>query len=33
MIFSDIIALIAVYIYVALIFVIAEMVLKTKPEV
>ena len=33
MIFSDIIALIVVYIYVALIFVIAEMVLKTKPEV
>ena len=33
MIFTDIIALIVVYIYVAVIFVIAEMVLKTKPEV
>ncbi|WP_407453766.1 diacylglycerol/polyprenol kinase family protein [Methanobrevibacter sp.] len=33
MIFSDILALIVVYIYVAIIFVIAEMVLKTRPEV
>jgi dolichol kinase len=33
MIFSDILALIVVYIYVAVIFVIAEMVLKTRPEV
>lgn len=33
MIFTDIIALIVVYIYVAIIFIIAEMVLKTKPEV
>ena len=33
MIFSDILALIIVYIYVAVIFVVAEMVLKTRPEV
>ena len=33
MIFSDILALIIVYVYVAVIFVIAEMVLKTRPEV
>ena len=33
MIFSDILALIVVYIYVAVIFVVAEMVLKTRPEV
>ena len=33
MIFTDILALIVVYIYVAVIFVIAEMVLKTRPEV
>ncbi len=33
MIFSDIIALIVVYIYVAIIFVVAEKVLKTRPEV
>ncbi len=33
MIFTDIIALIIVYIYVAAIFVIAESVLKTRPEV
>ena len=33
MIFSDIIALIIVYVYVAVIFVVAEMVLKTRPEV
>ena len=33
MIFTDIIALIVVYIYVAAIFVIAELVLKTRPEV
>ena len=33
MIFSDILALIIVYIYVILVFVIAELVLKTKPEV
>ncbi|WP_296797607.1 diacylglycerol/polyprenol kinase family protein [uncultured Methanobrevibacter sp.] len=33
MIWSDILALIVVYIYVAAIFVIAEMVLKTRPEV
>jgi len=33
MIFSDILALIIVYIYVIIVFVIAELVLKTKPEV
>ena len=33
MIFSDIVALIIVYAYVAVIFVVAEKVLKTKPEV
>ena len=33
MIFTDILALIVVYIYVAVIFVVAEMVLKTRPEV
>ena len=33
MIFSDILALIVVYIYVAIIFVIAEIVLKTRPVV
>ncbi|WP_346661629.1 diacylglycerol/polyprenol kinase family protein [uncultured Methanobrevibacter sp.] len=33
MIFSDILALIIVYIYVAVIFVVAELVLKTRPEV
>ena len=33
MIFSDILALIVVYIYVAVIFVVAELVLKTRPEV
>ena len=33
MIFFDILALIIVYIYVAVIFVVAEMVLKTRPEV
>ena len=33
MIFSDIIALIIVYIYVIVIFVISELVLKTRPEV
>lgn len=33
MIFSDILALIVVYIYVAVIFVVAEMVLKARPEV
>ena len=33
MIWSDILALIVVYIYVATIFVIAELVLKAKPEV
>ena len=33
MIFSDILALVIVYIYVIIIFVIAELVLKTKPEV
>ena len=33
MIFSDILALIIVYVYVAVIFVVAEMVLKTRPEV
>ena len=33
MIFSDILALILVYIYVAIIFVVAELVLKTRPEV
>ena len=33
MIFSDILALIIVYIYVAVIFVVAEMVLKARPEV
>ena len=33
MIFTDIIALIIVYVYVAIIFVVAEMVLKTRPEV
>ena len=33
MIFSDILALIVVYIYVAIIFVVAELVLKTRPEV
>ena len=33
MIFSDILVLIIVYIYVAFIFVVAEMVLKTRPEV
>ena len=33
MIFTDIIALIVVYIYVAIIFVVAEMVLKARPEV
>ena len=33
MIFSDILSLIIVYIYVAVIFVVAEMVLKTRPEV
>ena len=33
MIFTDIIALIVVYVYVAVIFVVAEMVLKTRPEV
>ena len=33
MIWSDVLALIVVYIYVAVIFVIAELVLKTKPEV
>ena len=33
MIFSDILALIVVYIYVAISFVVAEMVLKTRPEV
>ena len=33
MIFTDIIALIIVYVYVAVIFVVAEMVLKTRPEV
>ncbi len=33
MIFFDILALIVVYIYVAIIFVVAEMVLKTRPEV
>ena len=33
MLFSDILALIVVYIYVAVIFVVAEMVLKTRPEV
>ena len=33
MIWSDVLALIVVYIYVAAIFVIAEMVLKTRPEV
>ncbi|MBE6499131.1 MAG: phosphatidate cytidylyltransferase [Methanobrevibacter thaueri] len=33
MIFSDILALIIVYVYVAVIFVIAETVLKTRPEV
>ena len=33
MIFTDILALIVVYIYVAIIFVIAEKVLKTRPEV
>ena len=33
MIFTDILALIVVYIYVAIIFVVAEKVLKTRPEV
>lgn len=33
MIFSDILALIVVYIYVAIIFIVAELVLKTRPEV
>ncbi|MFM5883171.1 MULTISPECIES: diacylglycerol/polyprenol kinase family protein [Methanobrevibacter] len=33
MVFTDIIALIVVYIYVAIIFVVAEMVLKTRPEI
>ncbi|MDO5815472.1 MAG: phosphatidate cytidylyltransferase, partial [Methanobrevibacter sp.] len=33
MIFSDILALIIVYVYVAVIFVVAELVLKTRPEV
>lgn len=33
MIFTDILALIVVYIYVAIIFVVAELVLKTRPEV
>ena len=33
MIFTDIIALIIVYVYVAIVFVVAEMVLKTRPEV
>ena len=33
MIFFDILALIVVYIYVAIIFIVAEMVLKTRPEV
>ena len=33
MIFSDILALIIVYVYVVIIFVISEMVLKTRPEV
>ena len=33
MIFSDVLSLIIVYIYVAVIFVVAEMVLKTRPEV
>ena len=33
MIFTDILALIVVYVYVAIIFVVAEMVLKTRPEV
>ncbi len=33
MIFSDILALIVVYIYVAIIFFVSEMVLKTRPEV
>ena len=33
MIFTDVIALIIVYLYVAVIFVVAEMVLKTRPEV
>ncbi|WP_458403159.1 diacylglycerol/polyprenol kinase family protein [Methanobrevibacter sp.] len=33
MIFSDILALIVVYIYVAIIFVVSELVLKTRPEV
>lgn len=33
MIFTDIIALIIVYVYVAVIFIVAEMVLKTRPEV
>ena len=33
MIFSDVLALIVVYVYVAIIFVVAEMVLKTRPEV
>ena len=33
MIFSDIVALIIVYAYVAVIFFVAEKVLKTKPEV
>lgn len=33
MIFSDIIALIVVYLYVVIIFVVSELVLKTRPEV
>ena len=33
MIFTDILALIVVYVYVAIIFVVAELVLKTRPEV
>lgn len=33
MIFFDVLALIVVYIYIVIIFVVAEMVLKTRPEV